>query len=197
MILDDLRKTTREIHEEMESRLPLGRADLSREVYRELVLRFHGFLVPLEREILKCPEVSGPVFDYVERLKQPALEADLVALDLSDRAALAGTADLPKLETVEDVYGCLYVIEGSTLGGQVISRSLREHLGIHPENGGAYFSGYGPLTGPRWKEFLARLAAVAEREGVDQKAITRSAVETFQSMNRWLFPDTPSSPPVA
>ena len=105
--------------------------------------------------------------------------------------------DLPQLTTEEEVYGCLYVIEGSTLGGQVISRSLREHLGIHPENGGAYFSGYGMLTGPRWKEFLARLAVVAEGKGADHEAITRSAVETFQALDRWLFPESPSTSPDA
>lgn len=197
MILDDLRRATRAIHGELESRLPLGRPDLTREDYRELVRRFHGFIVPLEREIVSCPGVGGPEFDYRERLKQPALEADLAALDLSDRAKLADAADLPRLETVEDVYGCLYVIEGSTLGGQVISRSLREHLDIHPENGGAYFSGYGSQTGVRWKEFLARLAEVAERGGADQEAITQSAVATFHALDRWLVPETQSPSPQA
>ncbi|RYD33243.1 MAG: biliverdin-producing heme oxygenase [Verrucomicrobiaceae bacterium] len=187
MILEELRKSTQAIHEEMEQRLPLGRPDLSRETYRDLVKRFHGFIIPLEKQLLKSPGMTGSDFNYQERLKQPALEADAMALGLEGETQLASPAELPPLENQEQVFGCLYVIEGSTLGGQVISRSLREHLDIHPENGGAYFSGYGPLTGPRWKEFLSKLAEVAD--GADTQAITDSAVATFEALNHWLFAD--------
>jgi heme oxygenase len=48
--------------------------------------------------------------------------------------------------------GCLYVLEGATLGGQFISRHLAT-LGIGPANGGLFFHGYGAKTGEMWKSF--------------------------------------------
>ncbi len=54
--------------------------------------------------------------------------------------------------------GCLYVLEGATLGGQVISRHLAK-LGIGPENGGRFFNGYGARTGEMWKSFQTSATA--------------------------------------
>ena len=48
----------------------------------------------------------------------------------------------------------LYPLEGSTLGGQVISIRLRDNLGLNATNGGRFFNGYGEQTGQYWAEFL-------------------------------------------
>ena len=94
-----------------------------------------------------------------------------------------------RLDSIQRVLGCLYVIEGATLGGQVITRHLEKNLGITPESGGAFFAGYGAETGARWKEFCALLTAAAERvSGEDE--IVASANDTFATLGRWLFPDT-------
>jgi heme oxygenase (biliverdin-IX-beta and delta-forming) len=42
-------------------------------------------------------------------------------------------------------------MEGSALGGQVITRSLAD-AGLRPDRGAAYFHGWGPATGAMWKE---------------------------------------------
>lgn len=59
----------------------------------------------------------------------------------------------------------LYVVEGSALGGQVISRSLGGQPALAPAL--RYFQGHGEHTGARWRRFCDLLAqaepAVADR----------------------------------
>lgn len=61
--------------------------------------------------------------------------------------------DFSDIQTIPAALGCMYVLEGSTLGSQILSRSFRERFDIGRHNGGAYFHGYGELTGKMWKRF--------------------------------------------
>ncbi|MBC7548517.1 MAG: biliverdin-producing heme oxygenase, partial [Polaromonas sp.] len=96
---------------------------------------------------------------------------------------------LPDLATPLKLFGCLYVLEGATLGGQIITRHLHASLGLTPQSGGSFFSGYGPHTGSRWKEFCAHLTAFAAQLDSDAE-IVDSANATFDSLDRWLYPKT-------
>jgi len=89
--------------------------------------------------------------------------------------------------------GYLYVMEGSTLGGQLISRHFRQTLGIELATGGAYFHGYGEQTGARWKEtvqFLDAAPVVASNDPQVQAAFVDAAVgganDTFIHLREWL-----------
>lgn len=179
---------TRPIHAELEARLPLIDPGLSRPTYRDIVARFFGFYAPLEAGLLGPSSSLETGVDYVQRRKVSRLETDLAALGCAEVAELPRCAELPRLDSVQRVLGCLYVIEGATLGGQVITRHLEKNLGITPESGGAFFAGYGAETGPRWKEFCALLTAAAERVGGEDE-IVAGANETFATLGRWLFPD--------
>ena len=52
-----------------------------------------------------------------------------------------------------EALGALYVLEGSTLGGQVIAKMLRKSSFIPPHKF-KFFEGYGASTGERWKKFI-------------------------------------------
>jgi len=69
-------------------------------------------------------------FDYVERLKTPRLEQDLIALDatVDELAKNPRCGELPELAAISQALGCLYVIEGATLGGRTITRHLQPGL---------------------------------------------------------------------
>ena len=58
---------------------------------------------------------------------------------------------LPVLATSARAWGSIYVMEGSALGGQVITRSLAAE-GLSPGRGAAYFHGWGAATGAMWHE---------------------------------------------
>ena len=192
MILNRLKAATHSRHTALESRLPLLNVNLARSAYRELVHLFFGYYEPLEKTLLVQPCWESIGFDYVERCKTPRLRQDLLAL--GDTAAslecLARCHSLPPLISSAQVLGCLYVIEGATLGGQIISRHLASGLGIDAASGAAFFSGYGLQTGSRWKAFCAMLEAQADQHGNHQDMVD-SARQTFETLGQWLFPKYP------
>lgn len=91
--------------------------------------------------------------------------------------------DLPSVTTRPSVLGALYVIEGSTLGGQMISRHLETTLGLRNGAGYGYFRSYGPDTPEKWREFRGILLAHSG-PGVDD-LIVSSAQNTFACLHRW------------
>lgn len=191
MILKRLRHETSERHAALEQRLPLVDPQLSREGYREILEGFYGYYLPLEARLNVSPVWAEIGFDFAERRKVPRLEKDLVVLGSaeSELARLPRCAELPPLDSIPRVLGCLYVVEGATLGGQVITRHLQANLGITPETGGAFFAGYGAETGVRWQAFGAMITAAAEQFGGEDE-IVASANRTFETLDRWLFPHT-------
>ena len=61
--------------------------------------------------------------------------------------------------------GAMYVMEGSTLGGQLIARHVEISLKLDSGNGYSFFQGHGSRTGPLWKEFCETLRArISDRE---------------------------------
>ena len=187
-------------HTALEDQLPLMNSDLSREDYCQFLSRFFGFYAPLETQLLASPHWYQLSFDYTPRQKTSRLAQDLLALGRSD-AALAATprcTDLPDCTTPEQLLGCLYVIEGATLGGRSITRHLQIQLGLTPESGGAFFDGYGAQTGSHWKAFCTMLSENADRQishsadhfSVESRhaAIVAGANQTFATLTHWLFP---------
>ena len=190
-ILQRLKHATRERHVALERRLPLLDPLLSQEAYRQFLGRFFGFYAPLELSLFGSPawHETGPL--YFERRKTPRLALDLIALGAAPDAltALARCRELPDVTSGARLFGCLYVIEGATLGGQIITRHLNAQLGLTPQTGALFFSGYGEQTGSRWKAFGALLTAFAQRSGgEDDDEIIAAANQTFATITGWMFP---------
>lgn len=106
-------------------------------------------------------------FSYSRRRKLPWLIEDLAYFGTSPSPALYSA---PVINSWGGLVGMLYGIEGSTLGGQVISRSLRVNLGIEKQSGGRFFFSYGEATRLMWDEFLSFAATVA----TDQKTLSEA-----------------------
>jgi heme oxygenase (biliverdin-IX-beta and delta-forming) len=194
MILKRLRQATCERHTALECQLPLLDPRLSREDYRQFVTRFLGYYAPLETRLLALPWWQEIGFDYTERYKTPRLVRDMLALGVTadTLATFPRCEDLPQIETIPQAMGCLYVIEGATLGGQLVTRHLQANLGLTPLSGTAFFNGYGEHTGARWKSFGTLLTTLAGKTN-DHDAIIDTANHTFETIDRWLFPPVPSS----
>lgn len=179
MILQKLKETTRRQHEEVEASMEVMNRMFSIEDYKALIRRFRKFYKGIESRLpIEVLKAAG--FDYTERLKMPLLEADSIALGIEDPEEFE---QLPDVSSAARAFGSLYVIEGSTLGGQVISRHLRKHLGITPANGGSFLVSYGTQVGPMWKEFGAAITAFAQG-GQNDAAILDAASETFESVRK-------------
>ncbi|MCD6077238.1 MAG: putative bacteriophytochrome heme oxygenase [Ramlibacter sp.] len=83
------------------------------------------------------------------RSRRGFLARDLHALGIPVPSA---PVHVPWIGSEAAAWGSLYVMEGSALGGQVITRALSAQ-GIPVEAGSAYFHGWGAATGAMWREF--------------------------------------------
>ena len=183
LLLSRLRTETRAQHDAIEQTLLLMDDDLTVEGYGRRLQQFYGFYKPVEARIL---DRSGPVAPWLavrERRKTPALEADLKALGLA-AAQLPLCASLPPLASAAECFGCLYVLEGASLGGLIISRHVEQKLGMSAACGGSFFGGYGEHTGAMWQQFRAAITAFSS--GTDeQDAVVDSARATFEALRHW------------
>lgn len=193
-ILKLLKVTTSAQHASIEARLPLLDANMSKGVYLSLLQKFFCYYTPLEAQLMQMfPDGPGN-FAYATRQKARLLALDLRALGMTafTIAELPHCRALPEMETVAQAWGSLYVIEGATLGGQIISSHLRENLTLDATSGAAFFTGYGSETGTHWKNFCASLMDyVARHEGSDD--VISGAMQTFDTLERWLTSAAPVS----
>jgi heme oxygenase (biliverdin-IX-beta and delta-forming) len=175
-----LKEATREQHEGLENTVDVMNRMFDLDNYKMLLLKFYRFYAAIEPELAKL-DLQQHGYDLSARLKTPKLETDLQNLGVLDEAKqLPAWNNLPQLDSAEKAFGSLYVIEGATLGGQIINRHLKQHLDLTPENGGTFFSGYGEKTGEMWKEFIEMTTNFAFAANNDE-TIVESAKETFDS----------------
>jgi heme oxygenase len=162
--------------------------------YRRHLEALYGFYVPLESQLSQRLGQAVPALRAHERWKVPLLEEDLRALghDAASLAALPRCPSLPPLPGLPEALGCFYVLEGSTLGGQLILRHLRRHFAGGSVGGFAFFQAYGEEVGPMWRAFgeaLTRAAAEAGSGDFDARVV-KGAQDTFDSFGDWLRRET-------
>jgi heme oxygenase len=146
------------------------------------VERLYGFYFPWENLVTPLLLDTLPGFGE-ERVKVPYLLQDLSYLGRKP-AKLTVCKNLPDCRKWPDVLGGLYVTEGSTLRGQIISRQLQQMLGLSPRRGAAFFSSYGLQVHSMWRSFCATLLTNTPPE--QEELVIASAKQTFASMHRWL-----------
>lgn len=189
-LLIALRQETCQQHAALERHVLLSRLlsdDLAPEAYRDLLERMWGFYAPMEQRLAESPIAEEEAFAFARRRKAHLLVRDLEALGRAGEAAgLPVCARLPVVPTLSRALGCLYVLEGATLGGAFIARQLARSLGLGPGNGGAFYHGYGQQTGLMWNGFRRALAACAETGSIDQTPLVQAAAETFAALDHWL-----------
>jgi len=179
MLLSRLRTETRAAHDAIERALDLTAPALTRSRYVWLLERFYGFYRPLEEALCAA---GMPGLDLSARRKAPLLAADLAVLG-ADAARVPECAALPPRASPDDVAGCVYVLEGATLGGQVISRHLHEALALGPGSGARFFHGYGAATGDMWQDVRTAIESFAARACADD--VVRAAAATFATLQAW------------
>jgi heme oxygenase len=180
-----LRSSTSEVHLELERHLALSCEDLSMIRYRRIIALFYGFYQPMEAGLDRL-RLLAPHRAFPLRARTELLKRDLLALGWGERAIaeIPTCADLPDLRTAEHFAGCLYVLEGASLGGQVIIRHLRGRLEFPDHGGTAFFAGDGASTAARWKCVMKWLEHVSH-SGLGAQQIVTSACETFRALANW------------
>jgi heme oxygenase len=174
---DLLRTGTAAAHADLEN-TPLMRAfalgDPAPDEYRDYLVRQLRLHRGLESSL------HNQVPDDWSRLrlsKSAWLEADLRALDAPCDARAAA---VPAVQSWAEALGAMYVIEGSTLGLQMVRKRLRPD---HPaaQAAGRFVAGYGAESAHHWRAFVAALECLPER---DWTVATTAARATFDSFHR-------------
>ncbi|MDY7227099.1 biliverdin-producing heme oxygenase [Hyalangium rubrum] len=185
-----LKTETRPHHERAERTVRLLEPGLTPEGYRRHLEALYGLFAPLEEALADCLSGRVPELRATERWKLPLLEEDLAALghDAASLARLPRASTLPALTGLPEALGCFYVLEGSTLGGQLILRHLQKHFAGAPVGAFAFFRAYGEEVGPMWKAFgeaVTRVSAAEASESFDARVV-RGAQDTFDAFEAWL-----------
>lgn len=178
MLLERLKSETRAAHGAVESVLCLPG---NLEAYRGQLESMLGFVEPWETAVRGTAD--GTLMEGRERAGR--LRTDLAALGRNELEieALPRCMALPPLAGREEVLGSCYVMEGSTLGGQMIARYLEQTLGLSGGAGYSYHRGAGTDTRARWEQFRQGLAERAE--GLDMDRIVAAARATFEALGAW------------
>lgn len=180
-----LREITAEAHRKVETAMALEERCTDLLAYRALLADLWGLYAPLEAR-LSTLRWDAAEIDFRQRMKTPWLRADLTMLGLSDIdiEALPQATTLPSIQCPADGFGVLYVLEGASLGGQIIVRRIKSGLGLDQYTGARFFSSYGADVGERWRSFVATMNAFGNAEDRVQ-AMERAALATFDAFLLW------------
>ena len=154
-VLSALRTATRIAHDRLERQLDAINAFAIPARRRSLVRRYYLLHVPAEAH-LAVWLAAVPELEFARRRRAPLI------LEALDRLAIAlpasGAPPLPAVRSRAEALGFLYVLEGSSLGGRVILRSLaRRGVEAGPLR---FLDPYEGLAGELWGQFIR----VLERE---------------------------------
>ncbi len=179
-----LKLETKEVHSDAE-RLIIKKLNMinSIEDYIIFLKLFYGFFYPLE--ILARKYISEEALkDILKRGNTKKLINDIELLAGEKIILLAPS--LPPVTNDLQAFGVMYVMEGSTLGGQIITKMLRDKDIKFSNMGLSFFEGYGENTLTMWKTFTACLDANFQTDAqINQIVLT--AKETFKKMKEWIM----------
>ena len=187
-----LRSATLEHHRRAEAALSdlISLEAPTRAIYTTTLVRLAGWYFPLEDRLSKAARSLASIgVMWADRRKSPSLIADLSALGYHGSIEVCNA--LPPVVTLSQAVGCLYVLEGATLGGQIVVRLLRAAPEMPRDPGFRFFSGYEERTASMWRTFGAAVSTSVERSRVEHHTVIRdeivtSAQATFDSLMIWL-----------
>ncbi|MES2810008.1 MAG: biliverdin-producing heme oxygenase [Bacteroidota bacterium] len=184
MFTDHIKEATLQNHQQTEKIL-IGKmkAMRSQQDYVALLSDFYGYFGGLEQQIERYVNASN-LADYEERRKTAAIADDIKAMG-GNVPATATAEDLPVIDNYLKAFGALYVIEGSTLGGKIISKMVQQHLRVEGTAGLSFFNSYGDNTQHMWDSFKEVLNA-APVSADEEAIITEAANRTFLKFKNWL-----------
>ena len=193
MNLEHLRERTRPQHDATETLMPITATGLTLATYTSYLGALYSVLEPWE-SFARLYHPAALTTLVSDRRRAPLLEEDLRQLDSPmpaiipfDPANIPGLANSSQHTDPAGVtasfLGAMYVVEGSSLGGQYLARHLEATLGLTGERGAAYFRGYGERTGALWQQFKAVLAALPDS---DEELVVSAAQGMFTLFARAL-----------
>lgn len=175
MLTDTLKEKTQKLHDKLETnpfmqKLLLG--IFNQEDYKLLLKILHEAHRVIEGQLYAFEELKMPKRQRLSKLKE-----DLNALKCDDSCiASIPQGDLEvQIDTLSKAYGALYVLEGSRMGGQFLSKMVQKAVG--EETPVSYFDGVGAQTLAYVQELKALIND--KEELLDTKECVQCAKDIF------------------
>jgi heme oxygenase len=181
-----LRAATWASHQRLEKRLDINARFTKADAYRAHLERMWGFCAAIEAT-WRPESFGGSLPDYETRRKLPLLMQDLLVLGAhpGDIASLPHCRAVPSAVDPAAAFGCVYVLEGATLGGRILLPLIECRLGLTAARGASFLASYGEHVDSKWREFGVALdgwCGAPER----QARATLAAIGTFDALAGWL-----------
>ncbi len=178
--LEALKNQTFTLHKALEKRLAFPETFASKKRYGDVLVLFYVFQRQFALSSQKYQTQVASQFALAKRQRLSLIEQDMQQLlvepvDISQFAAL-------HLTSLDEFYGCLYVNEGSTLGGNIIQAEMLKMHGESALNWTHYLNPYGPDMMPMWQSFRAALVAELAAGHVSTDGVISGAAKSFQFM---------------
>ena len=187
--IEGLRSATWASHQRLEKRLDIKSRFSRIDAYKTHLERMWGFCAAVERSI-GSTLTNAALTDYESRRKLPLLTRDLVALG-ADAGSVVSLALCPGIQVWREpasAFGCIYVLEGATLGGRTLLPVVCGRLGLTAERGAAFFASYGDRISMMWRVFGTALDAWCS-SSERRECASAAAVATFEALDEWLCGD--------
>lgn len=180
-IMERLRAETRPQHdrlEEVAASDKLANGTLSPDGYLKLLEANYAAHRKLENVVGSLPEMNELL---QERQKAQLLEKDLRQAGEEPEPVwqkLKNKLPEVKLDNKYQALGAQYVMEGATLGGVVILKSLNQHPQLQAYQPFHYYGCYGGDTGRRWSQFKQLLLQETQTPEQEQ-AVMDGALKAY------------------
>lgn len=186
--LSVLRSTTKEAHEALEAHIPLLHPRVDAQQYHDYLLAIGPVVQALEAVVSRSEDdLASRQYLWAPRRRFARLQADVAVLaaraDVRPRDAQVwpdtapSSGQLAAHDTQSARIGMLYVLEGSTLGGQLLRKNLADKLHVN-STALRYLSGHGQNTAKMWQQTQAVVESFL-RTDEQRKEAAQAAVAVF------------------
>lgn len=176
MIALHLKDKTAGRHKQLEKEMyvdEIFNRSLTLQQYKNLILINYLTHTILENKVYDAlPQTLQNELAIASRKKVTALQNDIRHLELDTSLIDINDISLPDFSDTAGLLGAMYVVEGSSLGGHVIAKQLKQIPALQHLNF-FYYTFYGEEISAKWKAFLKvlnREVSAAANEASIQKA---------------------------
>jgi heme oxygenase (biliverdin-IX-beta and delta-forming) len=178
MVSEYLKQNTAEFHDAAEKLFSSDKIfskTFTLEDYKKIINTNYLMLLNSEDKIFNSlSDKFSEKLQLSDRKKLPLIEKDLASLSLENRTASHNL----EFTNENEALGAMYVIEGSTLGGNVIAKQLSKTEGFD-EVTFNFFGCYQENTGSMWKNFKEVLDTEITEEKYDEVLSGAKKLYTF------------------
>ncbi|MDN3581644.1 biliverdin-producing heme oxygenase [Mucilaginibacter flavus] len=189
MLHETLKQATKHQHDQLEQLMFVGQiidGSLTIDEYKKILTT--NYLTHARTEELLHNSLSTELqekLDIKNRAKLEALKKDLEEAKITV-PPIEPETDFLDLDSDAAILGSLYVMEGATLGGNVIVKRLKTNLHLAPYNlNFYYYQVYGDKLIDNWKQFVAVLNTAAESEYDAAVDSANAMFEHIASLQAW------------